>query len=126
VGVNVVTYGGKTLVDMRNATATKNTIFKGYIAYGADGEPIIGGAEPTQRREVTISLPLAGWKDGQQTVAVDGMTAEATVIISGGVESEPEYSGYGVACAAQGVGTLTFTAAWEPDRDLTATVVILG
>lgn len=52
------------------------------------------------------------------------MTAEATVTAGGGADCEPEYSGYGVACTAQGVGTLTFTAQWEPDRDLTATAVI--
>lgn len=74
------------------------------------GTRIVGTASATRRREVTISLPLAGWADGEQTVAVSGMTAEATVR----ADCEPEYSGYGVACTAQ----------WEPDRDLTATAVI--
>lgn len=78
------------------------------------GTRIVGTASATKRREVTISLPLAGWADGEQTVAVSGMTAEATVIAGGGADGEPEYSGYGVACTAQ----------WEPDRDLTATAVI--
>lgn len=88
------------------------------------GTRIVGTASATKRREVTISLPLAGRADGEQTVAVSGMTAEATVIAGGGADCEPEYSGYCVACTAQGAGKLTFTAQWEPDRDLTATAVI--
>ena len=47
------------------------------------------------------------------------------MIAGGGADCEPEYSGYGVTCAAQGAGKLTFTAQWEPDGDLTAAVVIL-
>lgn len=88
------------------------------------GTRIVGTASATKRREVTISLPHSGWADCEQAVAVSGMTAEATVIVSGGADCEPEYSGYGVACTAQGAGKLTFTAQWEPDRDLTATAVI--
>lgn len=125
MGVNKVVYGGRTIVDLTDATATPETVLEGYTAYGAKGTRIVGTASATKRREVTISLPLAGWADGQQTVAVSGMTAEATVIVGGGADCEPEYSGYGVACTAQGVGTLTFTAQWEPDRDLTAAAVIL-
>jgi len=123
VGVNVVTYGGKTLVDMRNATATENTVFKGYIAYGADGEPIIGAAEPTRRRETTISLPLGGWTDGEQTVTVLGVTADATVIIGGDPGSD--YNEFEVYCSGQGNGTLTFVAPYQPNGDLTANAVIL-
>lgn len=65
------------------------------------GTRMVGTASATKRREVTISLPHSGWADGK-----------------------PEYSGYGVACTAQGAGKLTFTAQWEPDRDLTVTAVI--
>jgi hypothetical protein len=83
MGVNKVVYGGKTLVDMTDATATPETVLEGYTAYGANGTRIVGTASATKRREVTISLPLAGWVDGEQTVNVPGMTADATVIIGG-------------------------------------------
>lgn len=43
------------------------------------GTRIVGTASATRRREVTISLPHSGWTDGEQTVAVSGRTAEATV-----------------------------------------------
>ena len=39
------------------------------------GTRIVGTASATKRREVTISLPHSGWADGEQTVAVSGMTA---------------------------------------------------
>ena len=44
MGVNVVTYGGRTLVDMTDATITPETVLEGYVGYGADGEPIVGTA----------------------------------------------------------------------------------
>ena len=37
MGVNKVVYGGKTLVDMTDATATPETVLEGYTAYGANG-----------------------------------------------------------------------------------------
>ena len=123
MGVNKVIYGGKTLVDMTDATATPETVLEGYTAYGAKGTRIVGTASATKRREVTISLPLAGWTDGEQTVAVPGVTADATVIIGGDPVSD--YNEFEVYCSGQGNGTLTFTAQWEPDGDLTANAVIL-
>lgn len=123
MGVNKVIYGGKTLVDMTDATATPETVLEGYTAYGANGTRIVGTASATKRREVTISLPLAGWTDGEQTVAVPGVTADATVIIGGDPGSD--YNEFGVYCSGQGNETLTFVATYQPNGDLTANAVIL-
>lgn len=123
MGVNKVVYGGKTLVDMTDATATPETVLEGYTAYGAKGTRIVGTASATKRREVTISLPLAGWTDGEQTVNVPGVTADATVIIGGDPGSD--YNEFEVYCSGQGSGTLTFVAPYQPNDDLTANAVIL-
>lgn len=72
---------------------------------------------------MTISLPLAGWTDGEQTVAVPGVTADATVIIGGDPGSD--YNEFEVYCSGQGNGILTFTAPYQPNGDLTANAVIL-
>lgn len=124
MGVNKVVYGGKTIVDMTGATATPETVLAGYTAYGADGNLIVGAAVTTQRREVNVTLPRDRWADGQQTVAVPGVTADASIVVGGDLGSEPEYSDCGVYCSAQGDGTLTFTAMWLPDADLVADVLI--
>ena len=124
MGVNRVVYGGKTIVDLTDATAAADTVLAGYTAYGADGSRIVGTAVSTKRQEVTVTLPLSGWVDGQQTVAVPGVTAGATVVVGGDLGSEPEYSDSGVYCSGQGDGTLTFTIMWLPDRDLVADVAI--
>ena len=123
MGVNKVIYGGKTLVDMTDATATPETVLEGYTAYGAKGTRIVGTASATKRREVTISLPLAGWADGEQTVTVPGVTVDATVIIGGDPGSD--YNEFEVYCSGQGSGTLTFVAPYQPNDDLTANAVIL-
>lgn len=123
MGVNKVVYGGKTLVDMTDATATPETVLEGYTAYGANGTRIVGTASATKRREVTISLPLAGWADGEQTVTVPGVTVDATVIIGGDPGSD--YNEFEVYCSGQGSGTLTFVAPYQLNDDLTANAVIL-
>ena len=125
MGVNKVVYAGQTVVDMTDATATADTVLAGYTAYGADGERIVGTAVSTKRQEVTVALPLSGWVDGQQTAAVPGVTVGATIFAAGSDACSEEYDDCGVYCSGQGDGTLTFTAIWQPDSDLTADVVIL-
>lgn len=59
-----------------------------------------------------------------QTVAVDGMTADATVITGADLGSEPEYADCGVYCSAQSAGKLTFSCAYVPSENLVANVAI--
>lgn len=125
MGVSVVNYGGKTLVDMTDATATAETVLAGYTAYGADGNLITGTASSTKRTEVNVSLPLSGWVDNQQTVAVSGVTAGSTVISGGDKGSEPEYSTCEVYCSGQADGSLTFSCTYLPMEDVVANVLIL-
>lgn len=125
MGVNVVNYGGRTLVDMRNATATAETVLAGYTAYGADGNLIHGTATSTKRKEVSITLPASVWADNQQTISVEGVTALSTVICGGDDGSEPEYSTCEVYCSGQADGSLTFSCTYLPMEDVVANVLIL-
>ena len=43
--VNKVIYGGTTLIDISDTTATADKILEGYTAYGANGQKITGTAE---------------------------------------------------------------------------------
>lgn len=125
MGVNVVKFNDKTILDLRNATATPATVMRGYTAYGADGNLIIGEAESTMRLELQVPLLVSGWNsEGQQTIAIDGMTTTATVFAGGDLGSEPEYSDCGVYCSAQSAGKLIFTAVFQPVEDLVANVVV--
>lgn len=42
--VNKVVYGGQTLIDISDTTATADKILQGYTAYGADGQKLTGTA----------------------------------------------------------------------------------
>lgn len=125
MGVNVVTYGGRTLVDMTNATATAETVLAGYTAYGADGNLIMGTASSTKRTELNITIPKSGWVNNQQTIAMPGVTSSSTIIVSGDDGSEPEYSTCEVYCSGQADGSLSFSCTYLPMEDVVANVLIL-
>lgn len=116
MAVNVVSYAGRTLVDLRDATATAPVIQTGYTAYGADGALLTGTGPEILRREVT--LPADGWTDGKQTVSVPGVMADNMVIVA--------VDRWGVACVAQGAGTLTFLCSIQPHVTVGASVAIIN
>lgn len=49
MGVNKVVYGAVSIIDISDSTVTPETLVKGEIAYGADGERIIGTHEVASR-----------------------------------------------------------------------------
>ena len=116
MAVNVVRYAGRTLVDMRDASATASVIQTGDTAYGADGTKMTGTGPEILRREVT--LPVDGWTDGQQTVSVPGVTDDNMVIVA--------VDRWGVACIAQAAGELTFAYSIQPPVAVGASVAIIN
>ena len=129
MGVNIVKLAnGETVVDMSNATITPETVLEGYIGYGADGEAIVGTAVSTKHFTRTIALPVSGWVDNEQTVAVDGVLADkekCTVFVGADWDSTAQWLDSGVDCIDQGDGTLTFQCTYVPDEDLTANATVL-
>lgn len=127
MGVNKVQLAnGETLVDLSDATATSETVLAGYTAYGADGNLILGTAASTKRTEVNIALPVSGWVDNEQTVAVPAAVSGCTVFVGGDSGSEPEYSTCEVYASGQADGSLTFSCTYLPMEDVVANVVILS
>lgn len=57
MAINKVEYGGSTLIDLTNTTATAATIFEGYGAYGRDGVWIDGTASTGQTIRCGTSTP---------------------------------------------------------------------
>lgn len=112
---------GETLIDLTDATATAETILAGYTAYGANGDLISGIASSLSKTEVSVSLPVSGWVNNQQTVSVAGVTSDSTVCVRGDSAS---YDNCYVYCSAQSNGSLTFSCVLRPIEVVTAIVVI--
>ena len=76
----------------------------------------------------TITLESTGWDPagmGRISVAVDGVTAESTIIVSPAPDSVATYGKCGVYAAVQEEGRLTFACAMQPQESLTVNIVIL-
>ena len=79
----------------------------------------------------SATLTAAGWSDAEpstQTVTVEGMTADAHVIVSGDPEEAEAYAAWldaGAYCSAQGEGTLTFTASMKPETELSVNLLVV-
>ena len=76
----------------------------------------------------TITLESTAWDPtgtGRISVAVDGVTAESTILVSPAPDSVATYGKCGVYAAAQEEGRLTFACAMQPQESLTVNIVIL-
>lgn len=77
-------------------------------------------------RTAAVTLSAGGWSQNNQTVPVDGMTAQAAVIVTAAPDTYEQYNDCVVRCTAQGEGTLTFAASTTPSADVQANVLIFG
>lgn len=123
MGVNVVTYDGRTLIDLREATATPEAILSGYTAWGKSGELITGTGTTLAEKTATITLTASGWEGLTQVVSIPGMTPDCTVIVEASEASENEYLDCGVQCTQQSDNALTFACEIAPVSDLTVNIV---
>lgn len=85
-------------------------------------------AKQAQHLTRTVTLTAAGWSSGTQTVAVDGVTADNTVMVAAAAASMESYGNSKVKCTAQAAGKLTFTCDTEnvPKVSLTVNISIWG
>ena len=65
-----------------------------------------------------LTLPADEWTEKAQTVAVDGLDPDYTVISTPAAGSQDAYVEYGVRASAQADGALTYTCEDVPDVDL--------
>lgn len=73
----------------------------------------------------SVQLAASGWANNKQTVSLNGMTANTTIIVASAPENYEAYSKAGVYCSAQAEGSLTFTCKSAPTAALTANIMIL-
>lgn len=81
-------------------------------------------ADKTQT--VTVTLTVAGWSGGYQTVGADGVSQDGDVLISPTPESIKAYLAAGIWCAAQQTGALRFGCKKTPTAAITVSVKPFG
>lgn len=79
------------------------------------------GAISVKTRTATLTT---NWSGNTQTVQVEGVTANNTVIVTHAPESYDNYKNYCVRCIGQGDGTLTFKCDYTPTSSITVNVAI--
>lgn len=120
--INKVVYGGRTLIDLTDTTATANSILSGYGAYGADGVWIDGTATAGGGGDGSVYQDGDGYlvlSDEQGThVEVDALsvTSNGTYTASTGHAYSPVY-----VDVSQGADAPTFTVVFNNDSTVTVT-----
>ena len=74
----------------------------------------------------TVTLAASGWNTGgkTQSVTVDGVDADTTVMVSAAPASFAAYGAAGIYCSAQADNSLTFTYAKVPSADIIVNVAL--
>jgi hypothetical protein len=82
------------------------------------------------KSEVIENLSMHNWINTEdvytQSIMVNGVTANNSVIVSASTDSIEDYCKCGVRCVTQTEGHLTFMANKEPKADLSVNVLILN
>lgn len=125
MGVNAVSFGGRTLIDIRDTTARASTILQGYTAYGADGNRIVGTAKSLNKITLAVTVPKSGWHNKSQTIIVSRVTSDSDVFIGASSQSQLEWDDCGVFCTKQAAGKLTLTCRVTPSNDLVANIILI-
>lgn len=75
-----------------------------------------------------VVLKVNEWSGNEQTVGVDGATDTNTVVVSPDPEDDNfnAYTGAGIRCVSQHIGSLTFRCNSAPADDVIANVAILN
>lgn len=79
----------------------------------------------TKKYEKTVTLSSSGWSGFQQTVDVDGVTSDSTVIVVSAPDSYMPYLENSIRCVAQAEGKLTFQCASTPAENVNVNILIL-
>ena len=115
---NAEKLGGHAASYFSPATHNHDSVYQPAGTYAAPAEAKI------------VSLAIANWTGEAapfaQTITVEGMTAEARIIVSPAPASLDAYGAVGVRCTEQGANSLTFSCDSAPESDLTVNILIVG
>ena len=77
-------------------------------------------------KKYIVVLTVSGWNDMSQSISVNGVTSNSTLLIGADVDSIDEYSSAKVKCTTQSTNQLTFSCESVPKTDLYAIVIVMG
>lgn len=74
----------------------------------------------------SVTLAASGWntRDKTQSVTVDGVDSDTTVMVSAAPASFTVYGAAGIYCSAQGTNSLTFKCAKVPSANIIVNVAL--
>ena len=78
----------------------------------------------SSHKEVTATLTTGNWSNNMQTVSVEGVDSERTVLVGPHPSYHTDYSEAGIYCSSQGDGVLVFTCTKAPKKAITVNVAI--
>lgn len=120
--------GAVSTVNSQSPDSTGNVKLMAADIACANGQNIESNldtkADKTQT--VTVTLTVAGWSGGYQTVGADGVSQDGDVLISPTPESIKDYLAAGIWCAAQQTGALRFGHKKTPTAAITVSVKPFG
>ena len=120
-----------------NGTVDNAEMLEGHAAsyfspatHNHDGVYQPAGTYAAPAKAKIVSLAIANWTGEAapftQTITVEGMTAEAKIIVSPAPASLDAYGSAQVRCTAQTENSLTFVSHSAPEEDLNVNVLIMG
>lgn len=74
--------------------------------------------------ETTVTLTAANWANNMQTVSVEGIDSERTVLVGPHPTYHSDYSEAGIYCSGQGDGVLVFNCTKAPKKAITVNVAM--
>jgi len=117
--INAWTWSGS---DSASATTTNTTNLN---IYRIDGIKTPGNADGLVLN-TTVTVDKDDWNGTTNTVTVDEVTANSSVLVCPIPSDQTSALGFGVYCSGQGAGTLTFTCVTTPTVDIQYNVMVVG
>lgn len=74
--------------------------------------------------ETTVTLTAANWANNMQTVSVEGVDGDKTILVGPHPTYHSDYSEAGIYCSGQGDGVLVFNCTKAPKKAITANVAM--
>ena len=110
----------KIILDIQSSLAfVQNADTNAYLETRFDGKQ-------DKHKPIEVTLLVDGWVDNSQTIAVESVTVDNTIIVSPTSASRTAYCEANAYCSSQGDKTLTFECEDTPSTDLIVNVVILN
>ena len=122
--------GGNGVVDNAEKLGGHAASYFSSATHDHDGVYQPAGTYAAPAEAKAVSLAIANWTGEAapftQTITVEGMTAEAKIIVSPVPASLDAYGSAQVRCTEQAANSLTFACSKVPESNLTVNILIVG